>query len=867
MALGLFAPQAGATDINYDMSALSTGSGGSPAYLGNISNGYASNPLQDNWVGQDPGSQPATATTVWNTNLGIYSGQKVMHGGYNGLNSNPSPNYNHPNPGNNAGSGANYNGKNFGAAYNQTGVVTTMVITFNLTNNVTPLGTGGGFNFFQHHNGLDYFFSNPVSDRGVGMNLQIGGGGTSINIGYFGVGGVSPTTGGLIASTGWSVPSWYFGSSAALTDWFSAKMVVDPTANGGDGGATCYWKDETTNSAWVQFGATNIAIGRIAYEGANNAWTALTGVNLSLNNGVEVRAFGIKASTGTTISPTAATVDYSANSTATITVNSANTWTASSDSAWAVVSPSSGNYFNNTVTVTCAANTGSSIRTATITVNGQTCTVSQAVNPAYSTGTNITYDMSALSTGAGGSPAYLGSISNPWAGYGNNPLQDHWIGGDIGSTPDTKTTVWNSNLGVFTGQKVMHNDYNGLNANPYGTSNSINGSGAGYNGKDFVSHYNSDGVTSVLQVTFNASNCVAPVPTAGGGFSFRQHTDGQDPFWSVPANHLGVGMGLTIGGNSSISSFAFTYFGVGSTSLDNTGYVWFQPSTYISGASLTDWYTMKMVVNPMGNGGQGSATCYWRDVTKNSGWVQVGAANQNIHRENEVSTNTWSTLHGVNLSLGNTTGIEVRDFSITAGATSTSAPSTASAAAAASSTASIAVTSNEVWNATSDSSWAVVTPAAGANNGTATVTCAANTGTARTAWITINGNYVQLTQAGAGFTAWIAGYPSITGSDALPGANPSKDGLSNLIKYALGLNPTVSTQPAGTRTGNTLSFTKGTMAKGDPTTVYTIEESTDLATWSAPVLGSSVNGANDITYTFPIGEVQVFARLKVTQTP
>lgn len=861
MALGLFAPQAGATDVIYDMSALSTGSGGTPAYLGNISNGYASNPLQDNWVGLDPAYQPATASTVWNTNLGIYSGQKVMHGGYNGLNPNPSPNYNHPNPGNNAGSGGNYNGKNFGVAYNQTGVVTTMLITFNLTNNVTPLGTGGGFNFFQHHNGLDYFFSNPASDNGVGMNLQIGGGGTSINIGYFGVGQT------FINSTGWSVPSWYFGSSAALTDWFSAKMVVDPTANSGDGGATCYWKDETTNSAWVQFGASNIAVGRIANEVSTNAWTALTGVNLSVTNGVEVRAFGIKSATGTTISPASATVDYPANTTTTIAVDTAGTWTASSDSAWAVVSPSSGNYFNKTVTVTCAANTTSSVRTATITVNGQTSTVIQAVNPAYSTGTNITYDMSALSTGAGGSPAYLGSISNPWAGYGNNPLQDHWIGGDIGSTPDTKTTVWNSNLGIFTGQKVMHNDYNGLNANPYGTSNSINGSGAGYNGKDFVSHYNADGVTSVLQVTFNASNCVAPVPTAGGGFSFRQHTDGQDPFWSVPANHLGVGMGLTIGGNSSISSFAFTYFGVGSTSLDNTGFVWFQPSTYISGASLTDWYTMKMVVNPMGNGGQGSATCYWRDVTKNSGWIQVGAANQNIHRENEVSTNTWSTLHGVNLSLGNTTGIEVRDFSITAGATSTSTPTTASAAAAANSTATISVTSNEVWNAHSDSSWAVVSTAAGANSGTVTVTCAANTGAARVAWITINGNYVELTQAAsATFSTWIAGYPGL--SDSTPAGNPSHDGISNLVKYALGLDPTVSGHPVGSLSGNTLAFNKGTMAQDDSNIAYSIEESTDLVTWAAPTLGSYVNYVDSVVYTFPSsGPTKVFARLKVVQTP
>jgi len=120
---------------------------------------------------------------------------------------------------------------------------------------------------------------------------------------------------------------------------------------------------------------------------------------------------------------------------------------------------------------------------------------------------------------------------------------------------------------------------------------------------------------------------------------------------------------------------------------------------------------------------------------------------------------------------------------------------------------------------------------------------------------------------GAGYDSWLAAYPAITGSNALSSANPTKDGLSNLVKYALGLNPSSSSQSPGTRTGNKLSFTKGARAKTDSYIAYAIEESTDLVTWGAPTLGSVEDGTDAITYTYPSGQSKVFARLKVVQTP
>jgi len=111
----------------------------------------------------------------------------------------------------------------------------------------------------------------------------------------------------------------------------------------------------------------------------------------------------------------------------------------------------------------------------------------------------------------------------------------------------------------------------------------------------------------------------------------------------------------------------------------------------------------------------------------------------------------------------------------------------------------------------------------------------------------------------------------LIGLNALPGANPSSDGLSNLVKYALDLNPAISSVPPGTYTGNLLTFTKGLMAKADSKIQYSIEESTELTTWTAPdgiaPHGTAVNGADTITYTFVSGQPKRFARLKVVQTP
>ena len=121
---------------------------------------------------------------------------------------------------------------------------------------------------------------------------------------------------------------------------------------------------------------------------------------------------------------------------------------------------------------------------------------------------------------------------------------------------------------------------------------------------------------------------------------------------------------------------------------------------------------------------------------------------------------------------------------------------------------------------------------------------------------------IQVVAGTANYTSW-ATANGINGEPAT--GDFDKDGLSNLVEYALGLNPTTSSVPAGTFIGNTLSFTKGSEAFPNGDVTYEIETSTTLVTWSVAVANNVAQST--IAYTLPTGLPKEFARLKVTQIP
>jgi autotransporter-associated beta strand protein len=114
-----------------------------------------------------------------------------------------------------------------------------------------------------------------------------------------------------------------------------------------------------------------------------------------------------------------------------------------------------------------------------------------------------------------------------------------------------------------------------------------------------------------------------------------------------------------------------------------------------------------------------------------------------------------------------------------------------------------------------------------------------------------------------------SGYDSwVTTNSVTEGENgdDDKDGIINLVEYALGSDPKASNPSPGTFVGNTLTFTKGAQAKAAGDVSYQIETSTTLETGSwTPA--AATESADDISYLLPTGLPggKVFGRLKITK--
>jgi sugar lactone lactonase YvrE len=127
----------------------------------------------------------------------------------------------------------------------------------------------------------------------------------------------------------------------------------------------------------------------------------------------------------------------------------------------------------------------------------------------------------------------------------------------------------------------------------------------------------------------------------------------------------------------------------------------------------------------------------------------------------------------------------------------------------------------------------------------------ATNGGGTTIGATLTANTVVLTA----FQSWKAAKFGGDASNPLiagPSANPSGDGVSNLLKYAFGLNPLVASAgsvPVMALSGGslTLTYTK-VLAATDLT--YTVEWSSDLAHWSSTGITQQSLGANAQTEQF-----------------
>lgn len=113
---------------------------------------------------------------------------------------------------------------------------------------------------------------------------------------------------------------------------------------------------------------------------------------------------------------------------------------------------------------------------------------------------------------------------------------------------------------------------------------------------------------------------------------------------------------------------------------------------------------------------------------------------------------------------------------------------------------------------------------------------------------------------GGNFSSW-ATTNNITGG--LLG-DSDKDGILNIIEYALDLDLQGSDGSLGTFANGTWIFTKRAEAVANGDVTYAIEVSDDLGvTQPWTVTGATTNTPEQITFALPPGKVRTFARLKV----
>jgi len=282
----------------------------------------------------------------------------------------------------------------------------------------------------------------------------------------------------------------------------------------------------------------------------------------------------------------------------------------------------------------------------------------------------------------------------------------------------------------------------------------------------------------------------------------------------------------------------------------------------------------------------------WTNIMEKSGtgpWAALGGLGATISSSIESAGRTSVTI----------TDVQVHRFmrlavaSTSVDATVTSITSSATSLYAANSTATIQVMSNAYWGASSNQSWALVSPSSGNGNATVTVTCAANAGLARTATITIGGQTCVLTQAAAPYALWAASLPA---SQQDFSQDADGDSVINGMEYALGRIATSAVGdngpaqlPVFTWTGSgsprrpALAINLPATAPVDVT--YSVMVSNDLSgTWAAimektgnnpwTVIGSSgatvtsaAAGTGRILHTVTDVQAHRFLQLKVTKTP
>jgi YVTN family beta-propeller protein len=404
-------------------------------------------------------------------------------------------------------------------------------------------------------------------------------------------------------------------------------------------------------------------------------------------------------------------------------------WTAVSNVPWITVTPPGGGTGAATVNYTVAGNPGTTTLTGTLTIAGQTYTVTE-------TGIPCTFSLSANS-------ATFTSSGGPGSVNVTAPTGCAW------------TAVSNS------GWATINSGASGNGNGSVGYTVGSNSSSLPLNGSLTIAGQTFNLTESGVACTFSLSASSGSFASAGGPGGVNV-TSPTGCAWTAVSNvgWVTVNSGASGSGNGSVG---FTV-GSNASSLTQNGTLTIAGLTYtVNETGVACTYSLSASSNSFpAAGGPGSvnvtapAGCAWTAVS-NVGWTTVnsgasGSGNGSVGYT--VSSNNGTTSLSGTLTIAGLT-YTVNESGV-ACSFSLSAPSASLGSGAGGGSVNLTTTTGCAWSATSDSGWLTLAVGSASGTGSATVSYSvtANPGIAsRTGNLTIGGLNFAVTQTGASFTS------------------------------------------------------------------------------------------------------------------
>jgi hypothetical protein len=526
--------------------------------------------------------------------------------------------------------------------------------------------------------------------------------------------------------------------AAASCEYAIAPVTQSIGASGGAGTAIgvstradCSWT-AASDASWltISSGASGTGNGSVAFTAAANTGAARTGELVVAGHRASITQAAAPAPCAYSISPASATIGANGGAGTAVTVTTAAgcAWTAASNASWLAIASGASGTGGGTVAYNAAANTGAQ-RTGTLTVAGQTFTVTQSAAPAP-----CAYSIAPASAtigasgGAGTAVTVTTAAGCAWTATSNAPWQGI-VGGGSGA-------------GVGT---VAYNEAANTGAQRTGT-------------------------LTVAGQTFTVTQSAAPAPcvysiapgsttigASGGAGTPVTVTTAAGCAWTATSNApwLAIGSGASGTGGGTVA-----YNAAVNTGAERTGTLTIAGQTFTVTQSAACSYTINPASQAAAAGGGAGTTigvttangCAWT-ATSNAAWLTIssgasGTGNGSVAFT--IAANTGAQRTGTLTVAGQT-------FSVTQAAPapvctySINPTSQTINRQGGTGTVNVTAPSGCAWTASSNATWIAITSgASGTGNGTVHFTIAMLSNGQRSGTVTIAGQTFTVNQMGGG---------------------------------------------------------------------------------------------------------------------